>query len=109
MAFKNIYPFGLAAAMFLTALKLYFSFVFMLGFPDGFIAELERAEKPLAIYLGWFFLTMGVVFLGLGGWSFRGDVRRPLIYACILVALVAATGAAVDLYFRSYMMDARGG
>ncbi|MDF2119418.1 hypothetical protein PY365_28025 [Roseiarcaceae bacterium H3SJ34-1] len=109
MRFKNIYPFSLAIAMFSAAIKLYLTFVMWLGFPDGFIAELERAEEPLAIYLGWFFLTMGVVFLGLGAWSFRGDIGRPVIYACILIVLVAATGGAVDLYFRSYMMDSRGG
>jgi hypothetical protein len=109
MKFRNIYPFALAIAMFWVAQKLYFTFVFMLGFPDGFIAERERAEEPLAIYLSWFFLTMGVVFLGLGAWSSRGAIGRPVIYACILIVLVTATGGAVDLYFRSFMMDSRGG
>jgi hypothetical protein len=81
----------------------------MLGFPDGFIAEREAAEEPLATYLGWFFVAMGVVFIGLGVLSYRTDVKRPAIYACVLIVLVAAACGALDLHYRSTMMDSRGG
>jgi hypothetical protein len=109
MKFKNIYPFALSILSFWAAQKLYFTFVFLLGFPDGFIAEREAAEEPLAIYLGWFFVAMGAVFIGLGVRSFRADVKSPVISACILIVLVAAACGALDLYYRSTMMDSRGG
>jgi hypothetical protein len=72
----------------------------MLGFPDGFIAEREAAEEPLATYLGWFFVAI---------LSYRTDVKRPAIYACVLIVLVAAACGALDLHYRSTMMDSRGG
>jgi H+/Cl- antiporter ClcA len=109
MKFKNIYPFALSILSFWAAVKLYFTFVFLLGFPDGFIAEREAAEEPLAIYLGWFFVAMGVVFLWLGVRSHRADVKRPVIYACVLIVLVAAACGALDLHYRNTMMDSRGG
>lgn len=109
MTRKNVYPFVLAVSMFAIAIGLYSVFVIWLGFPDGFMSRLDVAEQRLAICLIWFGLAMGIGFLSLGAWSFRSDVRKPLIYTSILVLLVAAGSVALDLYFRSYMMDSRGG
>src|SRR6185369_13286075 len=88
MTRKNVYPFVLAVLMFAGSARLSV-FVTWLGFPDGFMSQLDRAEQQLAICLTWFSLAFGIGFLGLGAWSFRADVRKPLTYASILVLLVA--------------------
>ena len=108
MTRMNVYPFVLAVLMFAGSARLSV-FVTWLGFPDGFMSQLDRAEQQLAICLTWFSLAFGIGFLGLGAWSFRADVRKPLTYASILVLLVAAGSVALDLHFRSYMMDSAGG
>jgi hypothetical protein len=106
---KNFYPFALAGLMFAAAIRIDWVFVTWAGFPDGFMSELDLAERQLGVYLVRFSLAIAIVFLGLGAWSFRADVKKPLIYASLLVLLVAAASVALDLYFRSYMMDSTGG
>jgi hypothetical protein len=48
-------------------------------------------------------------FLGLGFRSFRTDIKKQLLYACILFLFAATITIALDLHFRTYMMDSSGG
>jgi hypothetical protein len=106
---RNVYPFALACLMIAIAWKLFVECVLWVGFPDGFIAELDGAEKVLATWFIWFCLVMSVWFAFLGARSFRFDIKRKLAFSCILFVVVATAALTLDQYFRSYMMDSRGG
>jgi hypothetical protein len=106
---KSAYPFALACLMVAIAFELYMRCVFLLGFPDRFIAELDGAEAELATWFNWFCLAMAVWFVFLGWLSFRADIKRKLTYSCVLFLLVAGAAVALDLHFRSHMVDSRGG
>jgi hypothetical protein len=79
------------------------------GFPDGYVAELDAAENIMAEWFCWFsfglIAALGVLiwrsfFVRIGGWL--------LVVAGLY--LVAGVGAiALDQYFATYMMDSRGG
>ncbi len=109
MKTMRVYPFALACLMLAIACWLFMKNVLMLGFPDGFIAELDAAERDLANWFIRFCLAMAVWFVGLGWLSFRADIKRKLTYSCMLFLLAAVIAIALDLHFRSYMMDSRGG
>ena len=109
MTMKSLYPFALAFLMVAIAFELYMECIYLLGFPDGFIAELDGAEAELAGWFNWFCLAMAAWFMVLGWLSFRADIKRKLAYSCVLFLFVTAAAIALDLYFRSYMMDSRGG
>jgi hypothetical protein len=109
MKAKNLYPFSLTGLMFLVAQQLFAKYIMWFGFRDKFAAELDVAEHTLAIWFVWFSLAMAVLFLGLGVLSFRIEIKKPLAYACIVFLFAATAAVALDLYFRSYMVDSAGG
>jgi hypothetical protein len=47
--------------------------------------------------------------VGLGWVSFRADIATRLYYTCVLFLFTVVGALAIDLYFRSYMMDSAGG
>ncbi|MEH2475180.1 magnesium-transporting ATPase (P-type) [Nitrobacteraceae bacterium AZCC 2161] len=109
MKWKNVYPFAVACLMLALALWLYMTRVMWLGFPDGFIAELDAAEAVLVTCFNWFSLAMGIWFVVLGIRSFRNDIGRWSLYSGLLFVSVALISLAIDRYFRSFMMDSAGG
>jgi hypothetical protein len=106
---SNLYPFVLACLMFVVSFQLFTQYVLWFGFRDKFASELDVAEHALAIAFIWFSIAMGVLFSALGLLSFRIDIRKPLAYSCGLFLTVAAISAAIDMYFRSFMVDSAGG
>jgi|SRR4051812_21509961 hypothetical protein len=109
MKIRRIYLFALAGLMFVIAIKVDSDHIAWVGFWDGFVSELDAAEKTLATYFAWFCIAMGVWLLGLGFLLFRVNVKRQLLCACIVFLFVTAVIAVIDLHFRTYMMDSAGG
>ena len=95
--------------MFAISFQLFTEYLLWFGFRDGYASELDVAEHTLAKYFICFSIAMGVWFLGLGWLSFRADIKKYLLYSCILFLLAASVSRAIDQYFRSYMMDSAGG
>jgi len=106
---RSLYPFALACLMFAIAFQLFREYLLWFGFRDAYTSELDDAEHSLASWFIWFSLVMGLWFLGLGWRSFRSDVRKPLLYTCILFLFAASVSVALDLHFRTYMMGSTGG
>ena len=63
---SRLYPFGMALLAFLIPAYLYMEFIYMAGFWDGFISELQRAEISLFTALNWLSLAMSAWFAFLG-------------------------------------------
>jgi len=105
----RIVAFALAGLAFAIALYLEMTYVMMFGFWDGFTSELDRAENVLARYFIWFSLAMGVWFIRLGFQPPRANFKLRVLYSCLLFVFAAGVAVALDLYFRTYMMDSAGG
>lgn len=109
MKAKRFYSFALACLMFAISQQLFENYILWFGFRDRSVSELDFAEHTLANCFVWFSIAMGVWFLSLGLLSFRVEIKKQLMCACILFLFAAAISIALDLYFRSYMMDSSGG
>jgi hypothetical protein len=106
---RSLYPFALACLMFAVSFQLFQEYILWFGFPDGFASELDAAEHTLASCFIWFSIAMGIWFLALGWQSLRAGIGKQLLYTCLLILLAATIAVAIDLYFRTYMMDSAGG
>jgi MFS family permease len=106
---RRIYPFALAGLMLAISFQLFSNYIMWFGFWDGFASELDVAEHSLATYFVWFSTGMGVWFLSLGLLASRIEIKKPLLYACILFLVAATVAIAIDLHFRTYMTDSSGG
>jgi hypothetical protein len=106
---RSLYPFALACLMFAISFHLFSEYALWFGFRDGYASELDVAEHTLAKYFICFSVAMGIWFLGLGWVSFRADISKRLYYTCVLFLFTVVGALAIDLYFRSYMMDSAGG
>jgi len=103
------YPFGVALLAFLVPAYLHLTFIFMAGFWDGFISELQRAEIPLFTWFDRFSVIMGFWFVLLGLLARRKDVRTVFLYSCIVYLLVALCVIETDQHYRAHLFDDRGG
>jgi hypothetical protein len=83
----------------------YFEFIYQLGFPNGFISELARAQRRLA----YIFIAISVIF---SAWFvFLGIVagrKQALSVAVILYLVTLASIVLVDFYYRSNLMGSGG-
>ncbi len=103
------YPFSFAFCCFVFTVYAELSYVFMLGFPDHFVAELDAAEEKLAIWFERISLVMCVWFVYLGIAAFRNQVTMRVMYSTAFYFLVIGVVLAIDVYFRVNLMDSRGG
>jgi hypothetical protein len=109
MKVRPIVPMCLAILMFALTVHLYMKSVFLLGFPDGFIAELDGAEATLVTVFNWITILMALWFIYLGIVAFRRDIRKRFFISCAIYSAVIAVSVAVDLYFRAHLTDSAGG
>ena len=106
---RRIVAFVLALLMFAVAFYLDMTYIMWFGFWDGFTSEIDRAENALARYFIWFSLAMGLWFIRLGFQPSHPKFKPRILYSCLLFVIVASVAVALDLYFRTYMMDSAGG
>jgi hypothetical protein len=109
MTTRRIVAFMLAGLMLAVSLPLFTTYIMWFGFWDGFTSALDRAENALARYFIWFNLAMGVWFMRLGFWPSHASFKPRILYSCLLFVIAASVAVALDLYFRTYMMDSAGG
>jgi hypothetical protein len=107
MSMFRLCAFAMALLAFLLPVYLYGEFIWMAGFWDGFISELQRAEIPLFTAFNWLSLLLSAWFVYLGIIAGRNDIARPLLYSCLLYFAVAIV-VGIDQHFRSTLMDDKG-
>ena len=105
----RLYPFGAALLAFLIPAYLYMEFIYMAGFWDGFISELQRAEIPLFTAFNWLSLLMSAWFVFLGMIAGRKDIGRLLFGSCLLYVAVIVVVFGIDQYFHTALTDDSGG
>ena len=106
---RSLYPFAFACLMFALSFQLFREYLLWFGFRDAHTSELDDAEHTLAMWFIGFSMVTGLWSLGLGWRSFRTDVSKPLLYACVFFLLAASVSVAIDLHFRTYMTGSTGG
>jgi len=57
----------------------------------------------------WFSLAMGLWFIFVGLQPSHANFRQLILYSCLLFVIATSVAVALDLYFRTYMMDSAGG
>ena len=83
MRTNPVYPFGLALAIVALCIHLYQKHILWLGFPDGFICEVDGAEMLLAQYFISISLIVACWVAYLGIRSFRAEIRSRFAATCI--------------------------
>jgi hypothetical protein len=96
---------GVATALLLLA---YMGYVYLLGFPDGFISELGRAQRRLAYIFVGISLASGACFIYLGVTP-QKRIARPLAVVTALYALVIVAVLLIDGCYRSSLTGNTGG
>lgn len=91
------------------ALPVYVGYIDGLGFPDGFITELEYAERRLAYVFIGISIVLGACFIYLGKVASRKKVGKQLCAAIILYLLSVIVVSLLDYYYRLHLTDGGGG
>lgn len=101
------YLIGLTALA--ASLLVYLEYIYLLGFPDGFVTELELAEKRLAgIFIGTS-VTLGTGFLYLGWMAAKKKISRMLFAAIIFYLIFITSVAFIDYYYHLNVLGSGGG
>jgi hypothetical protein len=98
----------LAGVALILSFLAYMNYIYMLGFPDGFITELGYAQRRLA----YIFIAMNILFSAyfvyVGRVTLQQEVTRPLSVGVALYSLVIVAVLSVDVYYRSTLMGSGG-
>ena len=103
------YPLSLAFLCLALTVYAELEYVYMLGFPDGFVTEVGAAEEKLAHLFEGMSLAMGMWFIYLGIAAFSEPVAKHVMYSFIFYALVIGAVLAIDTYFQANLMGGGGG
>jgi hypothetical protein len=106
---SRVLAFGMAGIALILSLLAYANYIYMLGFPDGFITELGYAQKRLAyIFIG-ISLALSACFVYLGTVLPKKFLSRSLAVAIGIYSLVIIAIFLIDSYYRSSLMGSAGG
>ena len=101
------YLFGLTA--FAAAFFVYAEYVYMLGFPDGYITDLGRAERQLAYVFIGISLIAGTYFVYLGWAATKNKIGVKLPVVIVLYMIFVFCLFVIDNHFHSYLDNGAGG
>ena len=109
MKFGRIIAFLLVLATGVAAAFVYLEYVYMPGFPDGFITELERVERMLAYVFIGINCAAGTAFAYLGRTMERPRRGLKLCVVAALYSMAAFCLLMIAAYFASFMDNGAGG
>jgi hypothetical protein len=91
------------------SLLVYGKYIYLLGFPDGFISELAQAQQKTAYLFIGISLALGVWFGYLGNAAKKTNIQ-PKLFISIFIYLVAITGiSALNYYYQLHLSNGSGG
>lgn len=83
----------------------YLEFVYLLGFPDGFITDLEYVEQRLAwVFIG-VSVVSGIYFFSLGAVATRKEIGKPLFTMIIFYLIFIFSISLIHYYYRLNIID----
>lgn len=109
MKLNSIFAFLIGFIALALSLLIYMQYVFMLGFPDGFITELEIAQRQLA----YVFITVNIIlaccFIYLGYLASKKDVGKKLLIATTAYLICIIFICCINYYYQLNLTNSRGG
>lgn len=110
MKLSRAFAFAAGFAVWTASVLVCVEFVFSLGFPDGFISELQRAERNLAYIFISISIVLGLFFVYLGGaTAAENGVGRKLTVAACLYLIFIAVLILADNFYRANLTGSGGG
>ncbi|MBC8159972.1 MAG: hypothetical protein H7Z42_02030 [Roseiflexaceae bacterium] len=106
---KRVFAYLLGCVAFVASFLVYVEYIHMLGFPDGFISELGRAERQLAFLFIGTSLMLGSYVVYLGSMASRKGIGKRVSVVGLLYVLFIMTLSLADYYFRVYLTGSGGG
>ncbi|BAU14704.1 hypothetical protein LEP3755_52550 [Leptolyngbya sp. NIES-3755] len=94
---------------FVASVLIYLTYVYQLGFPDGFITELGRAQRELAYRFIGISAGLGTYFIYLGAIAARRSIQKKLAIAVFLYVICAIAISMIDYYYRLNLPNSTGG
>ena len=109
MNFSRLLSFGFATLALLLPVAIYVMYIQYLGFPDGHLTELERAERLLY----WPFTAVSIIlgiFLHYSYWkTYINKTGRKLTIPVLLYFLLLIVFGLIEYYFRLHLEHGTGG
>lgn len=91
------------------SLFAYIQYIYLLGFPDGFISELGQAQRQTAYLFIGISLVLGMWFVYLGNAARKTNIQ-PKLFISIFLYLVAIAGiSALNYYYQIHLPNSSGG
>lgn len=109
MTLSRIVAYLLGCFAFVASILIYLEYIHWLGFPDGFITELDYAERRLAYLFIGISLLFGLCFIYLGQMASRMEIGKKLAATLVLYLVSSLTIALIDYYYRLHLMGGTGG
>lgn len=109
MNLTRVFTWLAGMAAWVLALCAYAEYVYLLGFPDGYITELAAAERKLALVFIGVSVPWGAYLLFLGRIAAHRKVGDRFAVAVVLYLLFMLGAAVVDVYYQAHLADGSGG
>jgi ABC-type Na+ efflux pump permease subunit len=104
MKLNRIIAYLMGCLAFASSFIVYTKYIYLLGFPDGFITELGYAERKLAyIFIG-ISLILGVYFIYLGAIAGRKKIAKQLTTTIILHMIFIISSFIIDRCYHLHFV-----
>ena len=109
MKLNRIFAYLIGCIVLASSILIYIEYIQLLGFPDGFITELEYAERRLAYILIGISVILGLYFIYLGRIASQKLIGKKLSAAIIFYLTSIISIFLIDYYYRLHIMNSSGG
>lgn len=94
---------------FIASVLIYLTYVYQLGFPDGFISQLGYAQRNLAYLFIGISVVLGTYFVYLGAIASRKLIGRRLAIAVFLYVVCIVIISIIHYYYVLHLPGSTGG
>jgi hypothetical protein len=109
LSLSRIVAYLMGGLALIASFLIYLEYIYLLGFPDGFITELGYAERRLAYLFVGISVLFGLYFIYLGQIAPRMEIGKKLAATLILYLISLLTIALIDYTYRVHLMGSTGG
>jgi hypothetical protein len=103
MKLNRIVAYLMGCLAFASSFIVYTKFIYLLGFPDGFISELGHAERKLAYVFISISVIVGVYFIYLGAIAGRKKIAKQLTTTIILHMISVISLFIIDRFYHLHL------
>lgn len=86
----------------------YLEYIYLLGFPDGFITEYGHTGRIFYFIFVWPILALGFYFIYLGWTSTKQKTHKKLAISIFIFILYIAIIAVIDHYLYTHLNHGQG-